>query len=182
MRKYMILPNAAVAACAFLLFYRSFLAGHIGWIASLVTLSPLLALACCVFGGMPRIVKYLAAILNAILFFNCGYAFVGILHMLIKSGALNTLFYPLVGVLWLCSLGMAFIKMDGVNAFCALAVNIAFCALGALGLYARNASAWLPWMTPILFAAFIAAAGLNMCLLLNIFAFRKRREKPAPDA
>lgn len=174
-RKYMILPNSIVLACAAILFYRTFLAGHITWIGSLVTLSPSLALAYCLIGRMPRYLRYFSAILNAALFFNCGYAFLGTVNFLAWGGALDWRFFLMICALWGSSLGTAF-AMDSAatHRICAVALNVAFSVIGALGLYVRLASGWAPWMTAVLFAAFIAVAGLNVCLLVNLFAFRKQ--------
>lgn len=173
-RKYMILPNAIVLACAVILFHRSFLSGHITWIGSLVTLSALLPLLYCLIGRMPRLLKYFAALLNAILFFNCCYAFVGIVNMLYRSGTLDWRFYLVLGVLWAAALGMAFVKPDRTLPVFAVAANLVFCALGALGLYVRSGAGWAPWMTAVLFGALIAASGLNVFLLVGLRAFQNR--------
>lgn len=177
MRKYMILPNAAVLACAVILFHKSFLAGHITWIGSLVTLAALLPLLYCLIGRMPRLLRYCAALLNAILFFNCGYASAGTVHMLAAGGMLDRRFFLIAGALWVCALGMTFIKATGANRFCAAAVNAVLCVAGGLGLYVRSALPWQPWMTAVVFAAFIAVAGLNVCLLTHLFSFRKGGEE-----
>lgn len=172
-RKYMIPPNAVVLACAAILFHRPFLSGHITWIGSLVILSALLPLAYCLVGRMPRFLKYLGALLNAIFLLNCGYAVVGTVHMLAKTGALDWRFFVMAGALWAFSLAGVFSKTDRTGKMWAGSLNIALCVIGALALYVRSASAWMPWMTAVLFAAFIAVAGLNICLLVNLFAFRR---------
>lgn len=166
-RKYLILPNAVVLACAIILFQRAFLSGHITWIGSLVTLSPLLPLVYCLAGRMPRWLRYATALLNAILFFSCGYAFIGLANMLIRMKTPGGWPFLLAGGLWLLALGAVFPKSPKANAACAIALNGAYCALGLLGLYARSASAWQPWMTAVLFGALIAAAGLNVCLMVG---------------
>ena len=166
LRKYLILPNVVVLVCAVILFHGSFLSGHITWIGSLLILSPLLPLIYFLTGRMQRYIRYFAALLNAILFFNAGYAFYGTMNMLIKRNAFDALFIILVGVLLASSLGMLFLKMGKANIFCAVLLNALLCSLGLLGLHIRAASSWMPWMTALLFAVLIVVSGLNACLLV----------------
>ena len=166
-RKYMILPNVAVLVCSVMLFHGSFLSGHITWIGSLLILSPLLPLMYCLLGLMPRYVRYFAALLNAILFFNVGYAFFGTMSMLLKRGEIEVFYIIALDVLWACSLGMVFLRARKMNAICALLLNGILCTLGLLGLYVRAASGWTPWMTALLFGVLISVSGLNAYLLVT---------------
>ena len=171
----MILPNVLLLAGAAILFHRSFLSGHITRVGLLVVLSAALPLACYVCGRAWPPLRIAAGLLNAALFAMAAYTFAGTVYILARAGMLGAGFYLLSAAFWLAAAGVILAGEGKRQILPGLLLNASMGIAGALALYVRGASRWLPWMNAAFLAAITAIALLNAYILLVLPVLRRRK-------
>lgn len=171
--RMMILPNILLLLGAAILFHRSFLSGHITRVGLLVVLSAILPLVCCLCGRTWHPLRIAAGLINAVLFAMSTYTFAGTVYILAKAGMLGTGFYFVLTVIWLASAGVIFSGEGKRRLLFGFLLNAALGIGGALALYVRSVSRWLPWMNAAFLAAVVAIALLNACILLVLPAIQR---------